>query len=306
MPTRLRFQVLLLMSVHGLITGCGFIIVKAALFQLPPFAFGFWRFAIGFAALLVFIAVKRKWPRIEKRHLPQMLVLSFLAVPANQLLYLYGLKLTVPSHASLLYGSTVIFALLLSSLMGYERLTVFKIIATVTALTGLVLVVSSKGGVKFDADTLGGDLVILAGVIVWAAYTVLGKPVVKRYGATSATIFCLTVGSIMGIPFLIPAALAVDYSQVTWIGWAAVTYGGLMMTVVAFLVWFALLKRIDPSQTAILTTPQPVIATTLSVIFFGEMLGISLVVGGLLVIGGVILMELPALLKPPVKKPSHP
>jgi probable blue pigment (indigoidine) exporter len=101
----------------------------------------------------------------------------------------------------------------------------------------------------------------------------------------------------MVLPFVVPAALAADYSRVTKIGVFAVIYSGVMLTAVAYTIWFALVKLIDPSQVAILTAPQPIVATTISSIVIGEVIGLPLVLGGVLVIGGVVMMDLPAFIE---------
>ncbi|MBU1921025.1 EamA family transporter, partial [bacterium] len=64
----------------------------------------------------------------------------------------------------------------------------------------------------------------------------------------------------------------------------------------AYTIWFALIKLIDPSQVAILTAPQPIVASTVSAIVIGEVIGIPLIVGGVFVITGVLTMDLPALI----------
>ena len=74
-----------------------------------------------------------------------------------------------------------------------------------------------------------------------------------------------------------------------------------MVTGVTYTIWFAMLKRIAPSQVAILTTPQPVITTTLSVLLLHEVIGVTLITGGLLVIGGVLLDASP---RPDPRRPQ--
>jgi drug/metabolite transporter (DMT)-like permease len=59
-------------------------------------------------------------------------------------------------------------------------------------------------------------------------------------------------------------------------------------------VWYKILTIIDPSQVAILTTPQPVVATAFSTVLVGEVIGWPIVVGGILVIAGIVLMDAPA------------
>jgi len=284
------------MAAHVLFASGGYLITKIALREFSALAFGFWRFLVGIVSLLILAAVMKAWPKIERQDWKRIVGLAILAVPLNQTFFLVGMALTVPSHASLLYGTTAAFALLLGALLGYERVRWLKIAAIALALLGLFIVVLGAGHVNTHEPSFWGDMWIFLGVLVWAAYTVLGKPIVQKYGAIPATIIILVIGSILGLPILAPSAMAQDYSQVTWVGWLSVLYSGVIVTAAAYVIWFALLKRVDPSQVAILTTPQPIVTTLLSAIFLGEVIRLPLVVGGLLVIGGIVMMEAPSLI----------
>jgi len=293
MIARLRASLPALISTHVAINSCGYLLVKVALGEFAPFAFAFWRFSFGIIGLALLFVLRRAWIRVEKRDWPRFLLLGALAVPANQLLYLNGMRSTVPSHASLLYGTTAVAALGLSAILGYEKLRLFKVAAILVSLCGLVLVVSESPTPIIGTENFAGDILIALSVLVWAAYTVLAKPIVDKYGAVRATLVCLILGSAMGLPFLIAPALTQDYAVVTWRGWIGALYTGFMITALSYTIWFALLKRVDPSQVAILTTPQPVVTTLLSVLILGETIGASLISGGLLVISGVLLMQAP-------------
>jgi drug/metabolite transporter (DMT)-like permease len=297
MIARLRSSVLGLMTLHVAINSCGYLLVKVGLAEFTPFAFAFWRFSFGMVGLMLIFLLRRAWIHVEQRDWPRFLLLGALAVPTNQLFYLNGMHFTVPSHASLLYGTTAVAALGLSAVLGYEKLRLFKVLAIAVSLCGLVLVVSESPTPIIGTENFAGDLLIAVSVVVWASYTVLAKPVVNRYGPVRATLVCLILGSAMGLPFLVAPALAQDYTVVTWRGWVGTLYTGFMITAVSYTIWFALLRRVDPSQVAILTTPQPVVTTALSVLILKEAIGISLVLGGLLVIGGVLLMQAPILFR---------
>ncbi len=279
-----------------MITGCGYVIVKLSLREFDSYSFAFWRFVIGLFALIAVVLVRKVWPRIERKDWPRVFVLALLAIPINQLIYMSAMHYTVPSHASLIYGSTAAFALLMSVIAGYERFKIYKLAAIALAIGGLVIVLMQAGNSVLDRSYLKGDLLVFLAMISWAAYTVAAKPIVKKYGAVSLSMFCLILGSLIAIPFLIPSAISFDYSRVTWIGILGVCYTGIMLTAVAYTVWFALIKQIDPSQVAILTAPQPVVATVISAIVIGEVIGLSIVLGGILVIAGVVMMDFPALM----------
>jgi len=297
MIPKIRKTVVSLMLAHVIINSGGYLFVKVGLGEFSPFAFAFWRFVIALAGLAVIAVFLRAWPKIERLDWPRILALAILSVPCNQLFYLSGMKYSVPSHASLIYGATAAVALVLSTILGYERLRRFKVMAIVLALLGLVLVVSSSRTRILGTENFGGDMLITCSMIAWAGYTVLAKPMVAKYGAISATLVCQVVGSLTCLPFLVKSALAQDYTILTWHGWVGAAYAGIMITCVSYTVWFALLRRVEPSQVAIMTTPQPVVTTTLSVLILGEALSLPLIMGGLLVIGGVLLMQTPSLLK---------
>lgn len=294
-PARSRLFVLLsLMLTHVSVTGGGYVVNKLALREFNPFAYGFWRLSIGLVGLSTVAVISHNWPKIDRSDWPRVVLLSLVAVPINQLIYLVGMSKTMPSHASLLYGTTAVFALFLSAALGYERILRHKVVAIILALGGLILVVSQGGQFDVSSELFVGDVLIFLAVLAWATYTVLGKPLVVKYGAIPTTVAVLILGSIISLPFLLAPALVQDYSQVTWIGWGGTLYSGLVLTVLAYMVWYKILTMVDPSQVAILTTPQPIIATALSSVFVGEVIGWPLVVGGLLVITGIVMMDAPA------------
>lgn len=282
------------MLTHVTVTGGGYVFNKLALREFNPIAFGFWRLLIGIGGLGSVVLIGRLWPKIDRKDWPRIILLALVAVPVNQLIYLVGMSKTMPSHASLLYGTTAVFALFLSAALGYERIVKHKLLAIAVSLCGLAIVVTQGMSFSVDSELFVGDVLIFAAVLAWATYTVLGKSLVTKYGAIPTTCVLLMIGSVVSLPFLVYSAVVQDYSRVTAIGWSGAFYSGLLLTVVAYFVWYKILQLVDPSQVAILTTPQPVIATYLSSIFVGEVIGWPLIAGGALVIAGVILMDAPA------------
>lgn len=290
----MRLLLLGLMVTHVSVTGFGYVVNRLATQEFNPFAYAFWRLCVGIVGLVALMSLTKSWKRIDRADYPRILLLALVAVPINQVIYLVGISKTMPSHASLLYGTTAVFALFLSAALGYEKILKHKIFAIVVSLGGLVVIVTQGGEFDTGSQLFIGDVLIFTAVLAWATYTVLGKPIVKKYGAISTTGVVLLVGSFVGLPFLAYPALQQDYSSITWVGWGGVFYAGLVLSVLAYSVWYKILTMIDPSQVAILTTPQPVVATTFSTFIVGEIIGWPLVVGGILVIAGIVLMDAPA------------
>ncbi len=280
---------------HVCIASGGFIFVKLALHEFTPLALGFWRLTIGLAALLVLSRVLRKTGRIERCDWGRIALLAFLAVPINQVGYIVGMNYTVPTHAAIIYGSTAVFAILFSTLLGHEKLRRSRVAAICACVIGVIVVVSGRRTIITGSENFVGDLLVGAGMIAWAGYTALAKPLVLKYGALRATTICLIAGTLMSLPFLIAPAIMQDYSIVTWRGWSGAIYAGVLLTCVAYAIWFTLLKRVDPSQVAVVTSGQPVVTTALSTWILGEIISARLVIGGLLVISGLLVMNAPEL-----------
>lgn len=285
------------MITHVSVTGFGYVVNKLALREFNPFAYGFWRLIIGVIALSALATFTKSWPRIEKRDLPRVLLLAIVAVPINQLIYFVGISKTLPSHASLLYGTTAVFALFLSAALGYEKILKHKIVAIIVSLAGLALVVTQGGAIDTSSELFAGDVFIFCAVLAWATFTVLGKPIVRKYGPLPSTCLILVIGSLISLPFLYFPARAQDYTHITWIGWGGAFYAAIVLSVLAYNVWYKILSMVDPAQVAILTTPQPVVATAFSTYLVGEVIGWPLVAGGLMVIAGIVLMDAPAFAK---------
>jgi drug/metabolite transporter (DMT)-like permease len=289
-----RVLLLGLMVTHVSVTGFGYVVNKLATMEFNPFAYAFWRLCVGILGLTALLTITKSWPKIDRADYPRILLLAIVSVPINQVIYLVGISKTMPSHASLLYGTTAVFALFLSAAMGYEKILRHKILAITVSLTGLIVIVTQGGAFDVSSQMFTGDVLIFSAVLAWASYTVLGKPIVRKYGAIPTTGVVLLIGSFVALPFLAYPAMEQDYARLTWIGWGGVLYAGLVLSVLAYSVWYKILTMIDPSQVAILTTPQPVVATTFSTFIVGEVIGWPIVVGGILVIAGIVLMDAPA------------
>lgn len=83
--------------------------------------------------------------RVERKDYRLIVFLSFLAIPVNQFLYLYGIRFTIASNAALLYAMTPIVVLVLSRLLLGEALTGRKILGVALGFVGVVVVIFEGG-----------------------------------------------------------------------------------------------------------------------------------------------------------------
>jgi drug/metabolite transporter (DMT)-like permease len=215
-------------------------------------------------------------------------LLGILAIPLNQLLFLYGLQFTTPARSALWFGATPVFLFLLAVPFLKEKTTLLKVIGTVASFAGVALVL--RGGTSNDG-TVFGDLIVIVAVVAWAVYTVMGKPLLRKYGALAMTAYALSIGTLLYMPFGLYHAYRFDFATVTLEGWLGMLYIAIATSVVGYSIWYWGLARMEAIKLAIFQNIQPVAGTILSVLIVGEVLGANFFAGGVLIIGGVLLTQ---------------
>lgn len=195
--------------------------------------------------------------------------------------YLTALKYASAGLVALLLYLYPAFVTVLSAIVLGERITRFKLIALCLALIGTGLTVGPGGG-----QGLGIFLGISAAVI-YSVYIIIGTGVVKEVTAVqSSTVIFASAGAMSGLLMLVkgpqmPASAA---------GWGAVFSIVLFATVLPVVTFLAGLKRIGPTNAAMLSTLEPVVTVGLAALLLEEGLKPLTMVGGVLILSAVCLL----------------
>jgi len=268
-----------------------FPITKFGVAVIEPFAFAFFRFVISAAIFMLIIRFRKYDNAIEKKDYWRIFLLGLIIIPFNQVMYLYGQSLTGAGHGALIFATTPIWLFILAMIHLKEKLQMRRAIGIIVAVVGVVVIMFG-GAVRIGTEYLIGDLIILLAVFAWTYYTILGKPLVRKYGAFRVTAYALSSGTLVYLPFGIWAASKIDYSQTTTGAWLSVLYMAIGTSVLAYVLWYWVLKHIDASRMAVFHNFQPVIASGVAFFWLGEPMGLPFIFGGLTVLAGVIVAEL--------------
>jgi drug/metabolite transporter (DMT)-like permease len=285
-----RAGVYLLLVIQSLTASGTHLIAKVAVHAVDPFALTLVRSLIALAGMGVVLLVRGRWFHFRREDWLLLLGLSFLAVPVNQFLFLYGMRFTTPANAALLYATTPILVLLFSRWFFAERLTRRKISGVMIGFLGVAVVIL-EGGVDASMQFVYGNLIIFVAVNAWGLYTVYGKRLIARYGPIEASAATLFVGTLLFIPIGILPALSFPFGDLSAGTWVQIAYLGLVTSVVSYLLWYSALARIEPTKVALFTNLQPILTTVLAVLILGQGVSVLFVVGGVLALGGVILAQ---------------
>jgi drug/metabolite transporter (DMT)-like permease len=200
-------------------------------------------------------------------------------------LYL-GLRYTTVVNATLINGMGPLITGVLAALLIRERMTAPQLVGAVLGLAGVVALISG-GRLRFWRSLQGsvGDLIVLTAVALWALYSILGKRVMERRSALSASAF----SALLGLPLLLAAAawelagsgLALKPRIIL-----SLIYIGIAPGVIGLLSWNAGIRRLGASGAMVFYNTLPLYGALLGYFVLGEPLGLSHLLGGALIIGG--------------------
>jgi drug/metabolite transporter (DMT)-like permease len=286
-----RFNIYFVLIIQIMISGATHIVAKAVVRDIDPSSVLLLRSVISASALFTLFSLKSGPLHIERKDWGSIALLGFLGVPLNQFLYLYGLQFTTAANGALLYASTPVFVLLLSHFTLKERITAKKSIGIILAFVGITIVIFERG-VDFSSGYAFGNLMVLMAVIAWGLFTILGKPMIAKYGALRTTTAMMIAGALIFFPFGLLNSLSFSFTRLTSLHWAGVLYLSLGTSVLGYFLWYHALGRIEASKAAVFSNGQPVFATILALIFLDYTITGSFIIGGVITIAGIIITQL--------------
>lgn len=239
---------------------------------------------------MTLVRFQKRQPPVERKDMWKFVGLGILIIPLNQTLYLYGQSMTAAGHGALLFATSPLWVFLAALFYLKERLNIRRALGIVIGFVGVTAVMLS-GASQFGTQYLWGDFLILIAVLAWVYYTIVGKSLVIKYGALRCTAYALSFGSILYFPFGLYRAIIFDYSSATLTGWMAVVYMAVGTSILAYVLWYWVLKYMEASRLAVYSNSQPIIASVVAYFVVGEQITAAFVVGGLVALTGVIIAE---------------
>ncbi|MEJ5198912.1 MAG: EamA family transporter [Anaerolineae bacterium] len=273
-----------------LIWGLNFTIVKFALRDLSPLAFNALRFSAATTALLIIMRLRGESFALRRQDLVPVILLGFGGHTLYQACFINGMALTTPAVASLLMGTSPLFVALFGALLGIERLRPTVVVGIVLSFVGItLLIIGGRGEVTWQSGALLGDLLILMAAMLWAGYTLGGKPLLGRYSPLKLNAFTMVPGTTLLVLISVPQLANQDWGAVKPGAWAALGYSATFAVVVAYVLWYTSVQRVGGARTAVYSNLTPVVASLVSWLAMGESLTPVQLVGAAIVITGIVL-----------------
>ena len=269
------------------------VVARGGVEYVPPISLAFWRWTLVFVILLPFTYLSlRKNYKIIKNEFKKLLFLGAMGCGVCGAFPFLAGKTTTVTNMGIIYTSSPIFIILISSFFFYEKINFTKIIGLISCLIGVFAII-----IKGDLDLLInlnftiGDLWMLAAAIGWALYSIYlfhWKSKLKIFQRFTLIAF---FGALSLFPFYIGEELFFERTAFSneffmWIIFAAISPG-----IIAFTLYTVAQKKLGASLTGFTLYVFTIYGAIYGYFLFGEKLENYHLIGTVLVFIGVYLAK---------------
>ena len=260
---------------------------------VPPISLAFWRWFFVILILLPFTyqkifdnfkALKKEWKKL--------FFLGFMGCGVcGAFPFMAGVTTTV-ANMGIIYTSSPIFIILISSYFYKERLNLVQFLGLALCFTGVVSIIA-KGdlGLLISLKFTSGDLWMLGAAIGWALYSVFLLNWKSKFSLFSR----FTIIAFFGAVSLLPFSLIENYffrpvifneGFYFWTIFAAISPG-----IIAFSLYAQVQKQLGASVTGFTLYLFTVYGAFYGIVLFGEMLKSFHYFGAILVFAGMFFVK---------------
>ncbi|WP_228548289.1 DMT family transporter [Sporosarcina obsidiansis] len=256
--------------------------IRVALTAYSPEHISLLRLLVGSSCLLI-LALFLKIRLPDKKDLPFILLLGFLAFSVYHVALNYGEQTVNAGIASLLVSIAPLFTALLALLFFKERFGMFGWLGAFIALTGVVFISFGNGNEIVSTPT--GILLILIAALAESFYFVFQSAYLQKYGFIPFTMYTIWGGTLSMLWFV--PGLTQEISQAPLDITLTIVYLGIFPTVIPY---FALAYVTTKSGAAEATSSlylTPAFAFLIAWVWLHEVPTFYQIVGGLITLLGV-------------------
>ena len=239
--------------------------------------------------LFVCLFTKRTLDKKAMKQNLLLLALSGVGIGFNWILLFEAYNYTSVATATLCYYLAPILVILASPVVLKEKLTLKKILCTLVALMGMVLVSGVVEAGFAGITELKGIFFGLAAAVLYASVILMNKkmPGVPSY---DKTIFQLGLASIALLPYVL---LTENWGAVSLTPTALILLlvAGIIHTGIAYWLYFGSMDHLPSHTVALLSYIDPILAIFLSVILLREPMTLSAGLGAVMILGAAYISE---------------
>jgi drug/metabolite transporter (DMT)-like permease len=259
--------------------------IRAGLDGFSPGGLAVIRFVVASAAVAL-LAIRSGIRLPQRPDLGAIAVIGLLGFTAYNLALNQGERTVTAGSAALIVNSVpAITALFAAAFLG-DRLPRRAWLGIAISFAGVAIITAGEGeGIAADPAAL---LVVLAAV-AQAAFFVLQKPYLGRYGPLELTVWAIWAGTLPLLVFTPTAVSELGVARSEAI--IAAVWLGLFPGAIAYSTWAFALARSDASRLTTLLYLVPVVTIGIAYLWLAEVPAAVSVLGGGIAIIGVVIVQ---------------
>ncbi len=283
-------NIYLLLIFLQVVVSLSHIIVRATVQSIDPNIVSLLRLGIATIVFAVWQYPKRaEFMAIERADYKHFILLGIFNL-VGQMLFIGGLRYTIPPNAALLYALTPAVVFCMSALLFGERGSRLKIMGLAIAFLGAGLVLFDRGA-DLRAEYFIGNIMEAGGMLMWSCFTIASRRLVAKYNPFTTTAVAMFVSFallLVVFPFI---PTTTSFTDITLTQWGGISYIAIGATVVSFSLYNYALSRLEASKVTVFNNLQPILTTLFTIAVFGQYPSELFVIGGIIALVGVVVTQ---------------
>ena len=260
--------------------GSAFATSKITVGAVPPAVAAALRFAGGAVILLAVVLATGQGARMDRRGWSMIGLLGLLGVFGYNILFFVALTMAPASDGSMIVPVlSPVLTTVVTAAIGRERLPGRRWSGLALAAAGAVVFFVGTPTEAVAPHRILGDLVFVAAALVWSAYTIAGRPVLRRFPPLPVTAYACVVGAVLLACAALPTLGHVHAADLTGRFWLVEVYLMIFPTAVAFPLFYRGVRGLGPARAATMMFLVPVFGLGLAFALLGETVTVVQAVG---------------------------
>lgn len=275
---------LLAITFTAIIWGLSFLSIKVSVAVLPPMTLALSRFLIASVILKVVLGLAEPQTALSKKDYPLMAVAGVVGVTLYFFFENNGVKFTTASAASLIIATIPILTLVADYIFCGNKLSTLKTFSVALSTIGVYLIVAVD---NLSSSNLKGNLLMFGAALCWVVYTLVTRPLSKKYSQLAVVTYQTLFGTLALIPFAL-----LEHNQwqpVSTVVMANVAFLGIFCSALGYYLYVYAMDALGVSTVSLFINLVPVVAVAAGYYVLNEPISSSQIVGGIIIILSVYL-----------------
>lgn len=278
----------LLLIGMSFIWGLNFTVIKSALEHFSPTVFNAIRFTAASLLLLLILKLKEKSIKIDMKDVKRFLLLAIIGNSIYQVLFINGISRTTAGNSSLILATTPIFVALFSSSTSVEKIGRRFWQGIILSFIGVSMIILGSGKpIALTIQNLIGDMLVLAGTVCWSAYTVLSKPLLRKYSPLKLTAITIAMGTPPLILIAIPYMPTQNWNLIETWDWLGLAYSSCLAVAIGYTIWYSGVSHVGGAKTSLYEYLITIIAVAAAWLLLNEIMAPIQLIGAALTLIGL-------------------